>query len=91
MRAELLHMVREGLSNIRRHTRSRSGEVQLDCDGHWLALRIANDGLPAACGFTPRSISERAAALGGRVQVRREAGGRTAVHIEIPVGEMTAS
>ena len=91
MRAELLHMVREGLSNIRRHTRARSGEVQLDCDGHWLALRIANEGLPDACGFTPRSISERAAALGGHVQVRREVGGRTAVHVVIPIGDMATT
>lgn len=91
LRAELLHMVREGLSNIRRHTRARTGEVQLDCDGVWLALRIANEGLPAACGFTPRSISARAAALGGRVQVRSEAGGRTTVHVEIPVGAMATS
>jgi|LauGreDrversion4_2_1035121.scaffolds.fasta_scaffold09191_3 signal transduction histidine kinase len=91
MRAEVLQMVREGLSNIRRHTQARSGEVQLDCDGNWLALRIANEGLPDACGFTPRSISERAAALGGRVQVRREGDGRTAVHVVIPVGDMATA
>jgi signal transduction histidine kinase len=90
LRTEVLHMVREGLSNIRRHTRARTGEVQLDCDGAWLALRIANEGAPDTFGFTPRSISDRAATLGGRVQVCHEPHGRTAVRIEIPVDHMAA-
>ncbi len=90
LRIEVIHMVREGLSNIRRHTRASTGEVQLDCDGAWLALRIANEAAPGACGFTPRSISDRAAALGGRVQVCHEPHGRTAVHIKIPVDHLAA-
>ena len=90
LRTEVLHMVREGLSNIRRHTRASTGEVQLDCDGAWLALRIANEAPLGTCGFTPRSISDRAAALGGRVQVCHEPHGRTAVHIEIPVDHLAA-
>lgn len=90
LRNEVIHMVREGLSNIRRHTRASTGEVQLDCDGAWLALRIANEAAPGTCGFTPRSISDRAAALGGRVQVCHEPHGCTAVRIEIPVNHLAA-
>ena len=82
---EVLHLVREGLSNICRHTQARSGQVRLDCDGRWLKICIANEGLPAGGSFIPRSISRRAAALGGRALVRTEAGGQTAVHIQLPL------
>jgi signal transduction histidine kinase len=85
LRTEILHMVREGLSNICRHTQARSGQVHLDCDGPWLRICIANEGLPQTGSFTPRSISQRAAALGGRALVRAEASGQTAVHIQLPL------
>ena len=85
LRAQVLHLVREGLSNICRHTQARTGQLRLDCDGHWLRIRIANQGLPASGSFTPRSISLRAAALGGRALVQTEAEGLTAVHVHIPL------
>lgn len=85
LRTEVMHMVREGLSNICRHTLARSGQVRLDCDGRWLKICITNEGLPAGGSFTPRSICRRASALGGRALVRTEAGGQTAVHIELPL------
>ena len=85
--AEVLQVVREGLANICKHTLSRRGEVRLQCRGGWLGIRIANEaaGGHTASAFTPRSLSERAAALGGRTHVQHEAGGRTCVHIHIPV------
>jgi signal transduction histidine kinase len=84
--AEVYHVVSEGLSNIRKHTSARHGAIRLRCVEGWLNIHIENDGddvSPEA--FTPRSISLRAAALGGRAQVLQAQGGRTAVHIEIPV------
>ncbi len=85
--AEVLQVVREGLANICKHTLAQRGEVRLQCRGGWLGIHIANEAGPdgLALRFTPRSISERAAALGGRAHVQHEAGGRTAVHIHIPV------
>ena len=85
LRQELSELIREGLSNIRRHTRARKGEIELHSDGRWLGLRIANEGLPARADFAPRSISLRAQALGGWAQVHTEAGGRTSVHVHIPL------
>jgi signal transduction histidine kinase len=84
--AEVYHVVSEGLSNIRKHTSARRGAIRLRCVGGWLNIQIENDGeaIPPTA-FTPRSIALRAAALGGRAQVLQAQGGRTAVHIEIPV------
>lgn len=85
--AEVLQVVREGLSNICRHTQARRGQVRLSCRSGWLGICIANEGTPpgTVAAFTPRSISERAAALGGRAHVQHDDRGSTAVHILIPV------
>ena len=53
-------------------------------DDH-LRLRIANDGAAAPARFIPRSISERAAALGGQARVDHVAGLGTQVIVEIPL------
>jgi signal transduction histidine kinase len=85
LRHEVSEFIREGLSNIRRHTQARSGEIELRCDGRRLGLRISNEAPAAHCDFAPRSISQRAQALGGWSEVRAEAGRRTAVHVTIPL------
>ncbi len=84
--AEAFQMVAEGLSNIRRHTRSRRARIELARRTDLLILRIENDledGSTLAF-FTPRSISERAESLGGHVQVEQSEG-RTIVTIQIPL------
>jgi signal transduction histidine kinase len=85
--AEVSQMVAEGLSNIRRHTRSAWATVDLACHNGHLVVRMEND---AAAGespgpFTPHSIAERAAAMGGHMQVRRTDTGGTVVCIDIPL------
>lgn len=84
--AEVYHVISEGLANIRKHTSARRGAVRVGCAEGWLNIQIENEGghLPPS-DFTPRSIADRAAALGGRAKVLKANGGRTAVHIEIPV------
>lgn len=70
--SELFHMVSEGLSNIRRHTRSRQAWISLTNGGDALILQIRNRAAPsepAAKRFAPHTISERAAALGGSTAV----------------------
>ena len=84
--AEVYHVVSEGLSNIRKHTSSRRGSIRLRCAEGWLNIQIENDAEDISPPpFTPRSITLRATALGGRAQVLQSQDGRTAVHIEIPV------
>ncbi|MDP5238047.1 histidine kinase [Uliginosibacterium sp. 31-16] len=68
---ELFHLVAEGLSNIRRHTRAHMAWIALRCEEGVLELRIRNEhgNQPPLPTFTPRSISERAALLGGETRV----------------------
>ncbi|RIX81982.1 sensor histidine kinase [Acidovorax cavernicola] len=84
--AELLQMVSEGLNNICKHTHARHGSVRIDCKNGQLALCIENDACQESfTAFQPRSLTERAAALGGQAHVDRCANGGTAVRIEIPI------
>lgn len=86
MTAEVLQMVGEGLNNICKHTQARRGSVRIGCRNGCLHLRIENEGGEENFApFRPRSLSDRAAALGGRAQVSRCRGGGTEVLIEIPI------
>ena len=82
---EAFHIVSEALSNIRRHTNAAGALISLSCDARMFKLRVSNpsDAAPAK-KFTPRSISERALALGGACHVE-SGSGDTIVTVEIPL------
>lgn len=84
---EVVQMVREGLANIRKHTLAQRGFVKIDCVNGRLSIQIENEspGANIEAGFVPRSLSERAADLGGTVRVLHAPRGNTVVHVEIPV------
>jgi signal transduction histidine kinase len=84
---EISHILGEALSNIRRHTNAAFARVKFKCDTHQLVLEIVNprDRGVALNVFTPRSISERALALGGRCRVETGSGRYTVVSVEIPL------
>ena len=84
--AEVFQIINEGMSNIRKHTRARSGTIDLSNVDGQLCIRIENptpDGPTAP--FLPGSIAERTAALGGTIEIDHAAPGATAVCIAIPV------
>jgi len=85
--AEVFQMVVEGLSNIRRHTHATRASIGLVVQGDRLIVRVANDDANGVVptSFIPRSISERAAALGGQACVEHIAGGGVQVIVEIPL------
>jgi signal transduction histidine kinase len=85
--AEEFQLIAEGLSNVRRHTQSTGAAVALARQNNRLVVRIENDGAPGTAPptFIPRSIAERAAALGGRALVERQGSSGTRVVIEIPL------
>ena len=85
--AEILQMVTEGLSNVRRHSQSNRVAIHLTSGENHLRLRIENegDGRSISEPFAPCSIKERAEALGGSVSVELGAEGRTIVLVEIPL------
>jgi signal transduction histidine kinase len=85
--AEVFQMVAEGLSNIRRHTSSAWATIRLACHNDSLILRLenANPEGTTPVSFLPRSITERATALGGNTHVEWNDQGDTVVIIEIPL------
>ncbi|MFL6210670.1 MAG: sensor histidine kinase [Pyrinomonadaceae bacterium] len=86
--AELFQMIREGLSNIRRHTTARHAAISLRCQDGNVWLQIENDCASSPTvrpHFIPRSISERTTALGGQIAVTHRADGYTTVQISIPL------
>lgn len=84
---EVFHMVSEALSNIRRHTAAAVAKINLSCTPEKFILQVANpyDAATATKPFTPRSISERASALGGSYEVQNGPGRDTVVTVEIPL------
>jgi signal transduction histidine kinase len=84
---EAFQMTAEGLSNVRRHTQATRATVRLACRLGHLVLEIANEGSKRASApqFTPASITERAAALGGKVRIRSLPDGGSSVVIDIPL------
>jgi signal transduction histidine kinase len=86
MTAEVLQIVREGLSNICRHTVAQCGALRVQSSAGWLHIEIENAGASApVADFSPRSITERATSLGGQVSVQSDALGCTSVRIQIPL------
>jgi len=85
--AEAFQMVAEGLSNVRRHTNSAWATIGLACCNGHFRLRIENDDAEgtAVVPFTPRSLTERAAALGGQVGVERTESAHVTVVVDIPL------
>ena len=84
--AEIFQMVTEGFSNIRRHTHSPRAEAELDNSNGTFVLNIKNsneNGAPAV--FHPRSLAERASALGGQLEVYTDKNNQTVVSIRIPL------
>jgi signal transduction histidine kinase len=82
--AEAFQMVTEGLSNILRHTRATYAFITLAQSDGYFTLQIANDGA-ALMPFTPRSLTERASALGGQVRIERQGDESTVVVIKVPL------
>lgn len=87
--AELIRIVHEGLSNVRKHSSAAASRITLERADRSLRISIENDDprpddAPPRTPFTPRSIAERAEELGGHVEVER-ADARTLVRVEIPL------
>ena len=85
--AETFQMLVEGLSNVRRHTESRAISVRLGAVEQRLRLEIEDRGTAGRpfSEFVPRSIAERAHALGGTASVRPAAEYGSVVTVEIPL------
>jgi two-component system sensor histidine kinase UhpB len=89
--AELLRVVREALTNVRRHSDAQKASVSLRAEGDDLIAEISDDGRgyeqTTSAGGGSRSMRERAAALGGVLEVESERGSGTTVRLRVPLGK----
>jgi signal transduction histidine kinase len=84
--AELFQMIEEGLSNVRKHSNSSYAKLEIVLKDGLLEMQLRNERLKRAgeISFTPASIAERTAALGGQTVVYTD-NNETVVCIQIPL------
>ncbi len=84
----LFHMLNEAMNNVRKHSPARKVWVALSQQDGRIELRVRDDAGSregkAQPDFQPRSLIERAAALGGDVELRRIDGRDTELVISVP-------
>jgi signal transduction histidine kinase len=88
--ADVVQVTREALSNVVRHARARRATVRLERDGTDAVLTIEDDGDGfqlgrEAGGNGLRNMRERAASLGGELELKSRPGKGTRIHITFPV------
>lgn len=94
----LYRIAQESLTNVRKHAgRGAHAEVRLRYAPDAVELEIADDGgsgphpsAPASCGLGHTGMSERAAAVGGWIEMGPRGGGYL-VHARVPLSPVRAS
>ncbi len=93
---QILRIMQEALSNIRKHAKATQVSVSISCDDDILSLQVVDNG----CGFDlnsventglPRfglsSMRERAVSIGGELRLNSKQGIGTTVSVLRPIGE----
>ena len=94
---ELLHVVQEALTNVRRHSKARNAEVKLRTDDEAVVvIEVADDGrgfdatsMRAGVGLS--AMRERVEGLGGAIEVSSRPGEGTKVMVKVPLGGVTGA
>ena len=90
----LYRIMQESLTNVARHARATKVVVGLTCDGSMLELLVRDDGVGfdadaarnEASGLGLHGMQERAALLGGSVEIASRPGHGTMVRARLPAG-----
>jgi len=86
----LATLVREGVTNVLRHSKAENCEITVRGHGGVVLLDIVNDGAAeATCdrsGSGVRNMTERVHEIGGVFTARHEEDGRFRLHASIPLG-----
>jgi signal transduction histidine kinase len=93
---QLMRVVQEGLSNVRKHASARSAEVRLACDSGHLVITVRDNGV----GFNPwtwpgdqqahfglQTMRERAEMVGAHLSIESEPGRGTTVTVRLKLSE----
>ena len=88
----MYRILQEGLTNVARHARATRVELVLRLGGGGLELEIRDDGVgfdpataeAARTGLGLHGMGERAALLGGTIEIRSAPGQGTTVHARVP-------
>ena len=86
---EILRVLQEALTNARRHSEAGNVQLTLSKDGDKLVAEVIDDGRGFGPEITPgvglRSMQERAAALGGKLEIKSQMGQGTRVQLRVPI------
>ncbi|MFW5943420.1 MAG: ATP-binding protein [Chloroflexota bacterium] len=87
---QLLRILQEILTNVRRHACASKVQLKLAEEDRWLIVDVKDDG----SGFNPQQVSdehlglciirERAKSVGGRIKLQTSSGQGTHVRVELP-------
>jgi PAS domain S-box-containing protein len=90
-------ILQEVLTNVARHSGATEVQIELTCPHDELQLRVADNGrgitreeLQRPCGLGLLGMRERAAAVGGNVEIAAQNGSGTTVAVAIPLREQIA-
>lgn len=88
--ADVLQVAREALSNVGRHAGAATCRLSLRAEPGFAVLEVEDDGRgvvlgEAGQGFGLRNLGERAAAMGGSLDIASVPGDGTTVRLRIPV------
>ena len=87
---ELLRVIQEALTNVRRHSGAESVFVSVRTERNELVAEVEDDGRgfdtsTTRAGIGRRSMRERAVALGGELEVESEPGRGARVRVRVPL------
>jgi signal transduction histidine kinase len=89
---ELVQIAREAISNVARHSSARTASLALTVDGEEAVLRIEDDGVGFDQGrrlggghFGLANLRDRAAGIGGRLEIATEPGRGTRIIVRLPL------
>jgi PAS domain S-box-containing protein len=96
---QLLRIVQEALTNIRKHARATGVQVAMTPKTGGVVVAVEDDGIgfdpdrPPAPGqaFGLRIMSERAAEINAQVEIKTAPGQGTRIEVHVPAGMATAS
>jgi len=91
VRRQTFLIFKECVNNIVRHSACSEADIELQLDGPWLVMKLADNGkgfdpAEAKAGHGLASMRRRAAALGGQLQIASNNGRGTVVTLRIPHG-----